>query len=50
MVIASSWGPATPFYTPNAVLRRRFARLGIEQVEAGEASEGTFYVGRKPER
>ena len=25
-VIAASWGPATPFYTPEAVLRRGFER------------------------
>lgn len=47
VVHASSWGQATPFYTPDAVMRRRFARHGVSEVEAGSASGGTFWVGRK---
>ena len=45
-IVASSWGPATPFYTPDSVLRRRFGRVGIDTVESGDAGGGTFYVGR----
>jgi SAM-dependent methyltransferase len=47
VVHGSSWGEATPFYTPEAVLRRGFGRHGVEQVESGGAAEGTFWVGRK---
>jgi ubiquinone/menaquinone biosynthesis C-methylase UbiE len=47
VVHASSWGDATPFWTPDAVLRRRFARHGVSEVFAGGASAGTFWVGRK---
>jgi SAM-dependent methyltransferase len=47
VVHASSWGEATPFYTPDAVIGRGFARHGVSEVEAGSASEGTFWVGRK---
>lgn len=47
VIVASSWGPGTPFYTPNAVLERGFARRGIETVETGEVRYGTFYVGRR---
>ena len=47
-IVASSWGPATPFYTPNRVLDWAFAKHGIEPATAGEASDGTFWVGRKP--
>jgi SAM-dependent methyltransferase len=47
VVHASSWGDATPFWTPDAVLRRRFARHGVSEVAAGGASAGTFWVGRK---
>lgn len=47
VVVASSWGEATPFYTPNAVLDWRFAKRGIERAAAGEAVSGTFWVGRK---
>jgi demethylmenaquinone methyltransferase/2-methoxy-6-polyprenyl-1,4-benzoquinol methylase len=46
-VIAASWGPATPFYTPEAVLRRGFERAGLEPVESGGAAEGTYYVARR---
>jgi ubiquinone/menaquinone biosynthesis C-methylase UbiE len=47
-VIAASFGPATPFYTPEAVLRRGFARFGIEPVESGSAAGGTYWVARLP--
>jgi ubiquinone/menaquinone biosynthesis C-methylase UbiE len=47
-VVASSWGPATPFYTPNRALDWAFAKHGIEPLVAGEAGDGTFWVGRKP--
>lgn len=48
VVVASSWGSATPFYTPNSVLDWAFAKRGIEPVEAGEVAAGTYWVGRKP--
>jgi ubiquinone/menaquinone biosynthesis C-methylase UbiE len=47
VIVASSWGPATPFYTPDSVLDWRFAKHGIEPIAAGEAAEGTYWVGRK---
>jgi ubiquinone/menaquinone biosynthesis C-methylase UbiE len=50
VVVASSWGPATPFYTPNAVLDWRFAKHGIEPAATGEAVSGTYWIGRKPHR
>lgn len=48
VVIATSWGPSTPFYTPHSVLRRGFGRHGIEPVESGEAAQGTYLVARRP--
>ena len=45
-VIAASWGSATPFYTPESVLRRGFRRRGLEPVHSGEAGEGTYFVAR----
>ena len=36
VIVAASWGPATPFYTPPAVLERGFRRHGIEAVGDGE--------------
>lgn len=46
--VAASFGPATPFYTPEAVLRRGFQRRGLEPVESGSAGVGTFFVARLP--
>jgi hypothetical protein len=48
-VIAASWGPRTPFYTPESVLRRGFRKRGIEEVESGEAAAGTYFVARRPD-
>jgi SAM-dependent methyltransferase len=50
VVVASSWGQATPFYTPKAVLDWGFAKRGIEPAAAGEAVSGTYWIGRKPPR
>ena len=47
-VIAASWGPSTPFYTPNAVLERGFRRHGMETHESGEAALGTWFIARRP--
>jgi len=50
VIVASSWGPATPFYTRPSMLRWKFLQHGIEPVEIGGAGAGTFYVGRLPAR
>jgi SAM-dependent methyltransferase len=47
VVVAASWGPQTPFYTPDSVLRRGFRKAGIEEIETGEAADGTYFVGRR---
>ena len=47
-IVASSWGPATPFYTPKRALDWAFAKHGIEPLEAGEAGDGSFWIGRRP--
>jgi ubiquinone/menaquinone biosynthesis C-methylase UbiE len=47
-IVATSWGDATPFYTPATVLERGFRRRGLEPVESGEAGKGTFTVARLP--
>jgi SAM-dependent methyltransferase len=49
VVIAASWGPGTPFYTPESVLRRGFRKRGLEAVEIGEAAKGTYFVARQPD-
>jgi SAM-dependent methyltransferase len=47
-LIAASWGPRTPFYTRESVLRRGFQRAGLEQLESGEAGRGTYFLARRP--
>ncbi len=47
-VIAASWGPQTPFYTPDAVLERGFGKARLEKVATGEAAEGTYFIARRP--
>lgn len=47
VIIASSLGQETPFSTPDRITRRKFARLGVTEVETGTAAEGTYFVGRK---
>jgi ubiquinone/menaquinone biosynthesis C-methylase UbiE len=46
VVVSSSHGASTPFYTPATVLERGFRRHGIEAVDRGSAGEGTYFVGR----
>jgi ubiquinone/menaquinone biosynthesis C-methylase UbiE len=46
VIVAASHGDATPFYTPEAVLRRGFERAGLEPVESGESGSGTYFVAR----
>ena len=48
VAVAATFGPATPFYTPDRVLRRGFARQGLEHVRSGGAGPGTFFVARLP--
>jgi ubiquinone/menaquinone biosynthesis C-methylase UbiE len=46
VVIVASRGDATPFFTPDSVLKRGFRRRGIDAVETGSAGPGTFFIGR----
>lgn len=46
VIVASSWGPRTPFRTSPRLLRWKFLQHGIEPVEIGAAGPGEFYVGR----
>jgi len=48
VVIASTLGSRTPYYTPDSVLRRRFKRLGLEVLDGGQAGQGTYFLARRP--
>jgi len=50
VIVASSHGSGTPFYTRPSLLRWKFLQYGIEPVEIGRAGAGTFYVGCLPVR
>ena len=50
VVIASSLGPGTPYYTPEAVLRSRFGRRGFGRLRDGEAGDGTYFVATRDPR
>lgn len=45
VIVASSWGSRTPFYTAPKLLRWKFAQRGVEQVATGDAGDGTYFVG-----
>lgn len=47
VIVAASWGAHTPFYTRPGLLRWKFLQHGVEQVAAGAAGAGSFYVGRR---
>ena len=47
VLVAASWGAATPFYTPPSVLERGFRRHGIEPAGGGEAGPGTWWSGQR---
>jgi len=46
VIVASSWGPSTPFHTPAKLLSWKMLGHGIEPVRSGEAAAGSYYVGR----
>ncbi len=46
-IVAASFGSATPFYTPDSVLRRGFRKAGLEEVETGAAGPGTYFLARR---
>jgi ubiquinone/menaquinone biosynthesis C-methylase UbiE len=48
VVVASTLGSRTPYYTPDRVLRRKFERLGLEALDGGRAGDGTYFLARKP--
>lgn len=46
IVVASS-GDQTPFFTPDSVLERGFARHGMTKVKADGIGRGSYFVARK---
>jgi SAM-dependent methyltransferase len=46
-IVAASSGERTPFFTPDAVLERGFARNGMVTVKTGRIGTGSYFVARK---
>lgn len=46
-IVAASSGDRTPFFTPDAVLRRGFERNGMTAVKADRVGGGSYFVARK---
>jgi ubiquinone/menaquinone biosynthesis C-methylase UbiE len=47
VIVASSLGAATPYYTPESLLRRRFSTRGLDAIAAGHTGVGTYFLGQR---
>lgn len=47
VLIASSYGPATPYYTPHAVLRARLGKLGFGEPRSERVPPGDWFLATK---
>lgn len=47
VIVASSSGERTPFFTPDALLERGFGRHGFVTVAIGRIERGSYFVARK---
>jgi malonyl-CoA O-methyltransferase len=47
ILITSTFGPATPYYTPHKVLSRRFAKLGFDGLRSEQAPPGDWFLATK---
>ena len=47
IVVTSTHGPATPYYTPHKVLTKRFAKLGFTDLRSGQAPPGDWFLATK---
>jgi ubiquinone/menaquinone biosynthesis C-methylase UbiE len=48
VLITSTFGPATPYYTPHNILRRRFGKLGFTDVRSEPAPPGDWFLAKGP--
>jgi SAM-dependent methyltransferase len=47
VIIASSLGPRTPYYTPDSVVARQLRRHGLQPLPGGHAGAGTYFLARR---
>jgi ubiquinone/menaquinone biosynthesis C-methylase UbiE len=48
ILITSTFGPATPYYTPHNVLKRKFGKLGFARLRSERAPPGDWFMATKP--
>jgi malonyl-CoA O-methyltransferase len=48
VLIASTFGPGTPYYTPHNVLLKRFQKLGFTDLRSEQAPPGDWFTACKP--
>jgi ubiquinone/menaquinone biosynthesis C-methylase UbiE len=47
ILITSTFGPHTPYYTPHKVLRRRFSKLGFDGLRSEQAPPGDWFLATR---
>ena len=47
VLITSTFGPATPYYTPHKLLQRRFGKLGFTDMRSEQAPPGDWFLATK---
>jgi SAM-dependent methyltransferase len=47
VIVASSLGPITPYYTPLRALSRGLSRRGVDAVQTRSVGGGDYYLGRR---
>ena len=47
ILITSTFGPATPYYTPHKVLTKRFTKLGFKDLRSEQAPPGDWFMATK---
>ena len=48
VLISSTFGTATPYYTPHSVLRKRLAKLGFTDMRSEQEPPGDWFLATKP--
>src|SRR3954468_22512563 len=47
ILICSTFGPATPYYTPHKLLTKRFSKLGFRDARSEQAPPGDWFLAAK---
>ena len=48
ILITSTFGPATPYYTPHKVLTRHFRKRGFRDLRAEQSPPGDWFLATAP--